>query len=111
MKKVTVYDYYKDFIEEADIEIAKATKTISDCTFDNINLKMLLESASDNIETKFKIVLSDYEEYTDLIYNADKPLFNAAHKEYLKAGKSIDSKDKINLIFIIRFAKNIERIN
>lgn len=111
MKKVTVYDYYKDFIEEADIEIAKATKTISDCTFDNINLKMLLESASDNIETKFKIVLSDYEEYTDLIYNADKPLFNAAHKEYLKAGKNIDSKDKINLIFIIRFAKNIERIN
>lgn len=110
MKKVTVYDYYKDFIEEAEIEIAKANKTINDCKFDNINLKTLLDAASSAVADKFKIVLSDYKEYVELEFDCDKPLFNAAHSQYIKAGKTIDSKDRINLIFIIRFAKNIERI-
>lgn len=111
MKKVTVYDYYRDFIEEAEIEIAKATKLINDCTFDNINLKMLLDPIADNLIDRFKIVLSDYKEYTELEYNDNKDLFNIAHKEYIKAGKDIDAKDKISLIFIIKFAKNIERIH
>ena len=111
MKKVTVYDYYKDFIEEAEIEIAKCTKIISNCTFDNTNLKLLLDLSPDNIKTKFNIVLSDYKEYTDSEFVPDKQMFNDAHKEYLKAGKSIDPKDKATLIFLIKFAKNIERIH